>query len=81
MKRGNRNGDNNMKVEILYDNGHTVVERRYVPAGYGFHKIIYRVAYNDCGSGGDVINVKEYDELPLQLIRDLKINDIINGTD
>lgn len=60
-----------MNKILIWKNDHESVEKIYLPT----NKIVYRVVKIDLD--GHILEVKEYEECPIEYIRDKKINEIL----
>lgn len=62
----------NRKVDILYDNDNILIERILIHRpGYYKYRVVNK---SDLDKFWDV---NEYNEIPVELLRELKINDIL----
>ena len=50
------------------------LEKITLPTG----QYIYRLIITDIGSGGDVLDIKEYKEIPVQLMREIKLKKLLD---
>lgn len=64
-----------MIKELIYKNDlGDILEKITLPTG----QYIYLVIRIDIGSGGDVLDVKEYKEIPTQMLREIKLRKLLD---